>query len=152
MSIEGVQVNSVAELQEQVSRHRPGEVLKVVARRKSEDKTFSVTLKGKNGKTTLGANDLKNEKSSLKGSEFSGLSREEKLALKITQGVKINKVGGALKNAGVPQGFVITSIDKKPVYTPKDVKDALENKKDVVLISGIGPDGKKGHYAVNLEE
>lgn len=152
LAINNVQVNSVAELQEQVSRHRPGESLQVKVNRGGSEKLFTVILKGKNGKTTLGSTEAKPEKSSLSGSEFSGLTRDEKLSLKIQQGVKVSKSGGALKNAGVPVGFIITAIDKKPIYTPKDVKDALENKKDVVLISGIAPDGKKSHYAVNLEE
>ncbi|MSQ79848.1 MAG: Do family serine endopeptidase [Flavobacteriaceae bacterium] len=149
--VNGLTVNSVSELQEQVSRHRPGETLKISAMRGSTPKEFSVVLKGKNGKTTV-EETAKSDKSSLKGSEFVGMSREEKLKAKVQNGVKVSKAGGALAKAGITTGFIITQIDKKPVYTPQDVKKAMEDRKDVALVSGVMPDGTKKHYALSMEE
>jgi hypothetical protein len=57
-----------------------------------------------------------------------------------------------MKKAGVPDGFVVTQIDKKPVSTINDVKSSLENKKGGVLLEGINPDGSKGFYGFGLEK
>ncbi|MBI3232983.1 MAG: Do family serine endopeptidase [Bacteroidetes bacterium] len=151
LKIENVDVNTTPELQEQVTRHRPGQTLKVEAKRGSESKLFSVILKGKDGKTSTENKLVTPEKASLKGTEFSGLTREEKMKAKVTQGIKVSKVGDTFKKINVPQGFIITHIDKKPVYTVQDVKKSLEEKKEVALISGINPDGSKGYYAIPLD-
>jgi S1-C subfamily serine protease len=56
-----------------------------------------------------------------------------------------------LKNAGVPAGFIITSIDKRPVATPSEVKTALDHAGEGVLLGGINPDGSKGFYGIGLK-
>jgi hypothetical protein len=122
----------------------------VEALRDKEVKTFKIVLKGKDGKTTTDNKLLHPEKTSLKGTEFTGLTREEKLKAKISNGIKVSKVGDAFRKVNVPVGFIITQIDKKPVYTLADVKNALENNKEVALLSGINPDGSKGYYAIPL--
>lgn len=148
--INNIDVNSTPELQEQITRHRPGENIVVEALRGKEIKSFKVILKGKDGKTTTENKLVNPEKSSLKGTEFSGLTREEKMKAKIANGIKVSKVGDAFRKVNVPSGFIITHIDKKPVYTVGDVKKALEENKEVALLSGINPDGTKGYYAVPL--
>ncbi len=149
--INEVVVNSVAELQEQVSRHRPGEKLNVTALRKGSEQVFNVTLKGKDGQISIPAARSKIEKANLKGSEFSALTREEKLQAKVANGVKVLKSGDALKKVNLPAGFIITHIDGKQMFTPADVKKSLSEKKEVAVIKGVNADGTKGYYAVPME-
>ncbi len=151
IKINEVVVNAVSELQEQVSRHRPGEKLNVTAIRKGKEQVFTVTLKGKNGQTSIPDATAKTEKASLKGSEFSALTREEKTQAKIANGVKVLKAGDALKKVNLPAGFIITHIDGKQMFTPADVKKSLIEKKEVAVIKGVNADGTKGYYAVPLE-
>lgn len=66
-------------------------------------------------------------------------------------GVKITSLeAGKLRSAGIKEGFIITSIDKKKVASLDDVKSVLENKEGGVLIEGIYSNGMKAYYAFGL--
>ena len=72
--------------------------------------------------------------------------------LKIKHGVKITRLGsGQMKSKGIPTGFVITHIDKTPMYTTQDVKNALKDKSGSILIDGVTADGEKEAYAIRLD-
>jgi S1-C subfamily serine protease len=64
--------------------------------------------------------------------------------------------GGKLKDAGVPQGFIIQKVNDQSVKAIDDlqkiVKDASKSKEPVLYIQGIYPTGKKGYFAVPLED
>jgi S1-C subfamily serine protease len=68
--------------------------------------------------------------------------------------MKVN--GGKLKDAGVPQGFIIQRVNEQSVKTIEDlqkiVKDASKSKEPVLYIQGIYPTGRKGYFAVPLED
>ncbi|MCU0441243.1 MAG: Do family serine endopeptidase [Bacteroidia bacterium] len=148
-----VSVNSSSELQEQVGKRNPGDVLKVTVLRDGKEKEFNVTLKNKEGKTGIVRSE-KIENDRVLNSEFETVSREERLQLKISNGVKLKKADekSILRKHGVPNGFIIVSIDKKPVYTPSDVKRALTDAKGGVLLEGINPDGSKGYYGFGIDK
>jgi Do/DeqQ family serine protease len=152
VKVDGVAVNSSSELQEQVGKRSPGDKVALVLMRNNKEVTLEAVLKNKEGKTGL----IKTEKvetNKALDAEFETVAREERLKLKITNGVRVKKVAdkSILKKAGVPQGFIITSIDKRPVATPSEVKQALENAGEGVLLGGINPDGSKGFYGIGLK-
>ncbi len=153
LSIEGQKVNSSSELQEQVGKRNPGDQLKVVVLRDGKEKEFMVTLKNRDGKTTIGRVE-KTETNKVLDSEFESISRDERLKLRISNGVRVKHVGekSEMKKAGVPNGFILISIDKVPVNTVSEVKAAFENKKGGVLLEGINPDGSKGYYGFGLNK
>ena len=82
-------------------------------------------------------------------------NREIEVTLRSKDGkteVEIKKLTkGPLQQKGIPEGFIITAIDKKPIYSVKDVKTILNNKKGATLIDGILPDGSKDAFAVRLD-
>ena len=152
VKVDGVAVNSSSELQEQVGKRSPGDKVALVLLRNNKEVMVDAVLKNKEGKTGL----IKTEKvetNKALDAEFETVAREERLKLKITNGVRVKKVAekSILKKAGVPQGFIITSIDKRPVATPSEVKQALENAGEGVLLGGINPDGSKGFYGIGLK-
>ena len=72
-------------------------------------------------------------------------------------GLQVTKIsGGKLKDAGVPQGFIIQRVNDESVKTIEDlqkiVKNASKSKEPVLYIQGIYPTGKKGYFAVPLED
>ncbi len=145
-----VEVNDVPALQEQVGRFRPGDKITVTLKRKSEEKTLALLLKNKNGNTKIVEKD-KSETLSALGASFEPLSKEDMKKLNIENGLRISKLdGGKLRSSGIKEGFIITSIDKKRISTPEDVKAALENKKGGVLIEGIYPNGMRAYYGFGL--
>ena len=63
---------------------------------------------------------------------------------------------GALKQAGIPRGYIIQNVNDNPVKTIDDlqaiVKKSSTSKDPVLYIQGIYPTGKKGYFAVPLSE
>ncbi len=152
VKIGDVAVNSSSELQEQVGKRNPGDKLLITVIRDNKEKQFEVTLKNKDGEIGI----IKSEKveaGKVLNSEFETVSRDERLNLKIPNGVRLKKADekSVFKKAGVPNGFIIITIDKKPVYTPTDVRNAFANKKGGVLLEGINPDGSKGYYGFGVD-
>jgi Do/DeqQ family serine protease len=147
-----VSVNSSSELQEQISRKNPGDKVSVLVKRDGKEKLFDVVLKNKEGKTAISV-ETKLDQASALGANFESISREERMKLKVINGVKVKSIGGrsALSKAGIPEGYVLTHIDKKPVYTVGDVKKMLEGKKGGVLLEGVNPDGSKGVYGISID-
>ncbi len=151
LKINDVIVNSSSDLQEQVSRYYPGQKVILLINRSNTNREIEVTLRSKDGKTEIEP-AVKSESKTILGATFENITREDKVKLKIQSGVRITKLSNSpLKEKGIPEGFIITAIDKKPVYTVKDLKSMLEGKKGSVLIDGIMPDGSKDAFAVRLE-
>ena len=151
-SINDIIIGSTSQLQEVVARYRPGDKLKVKYIRKGDVKETSVVLKNKLGDMAIVAKNDNSVKSKL-GADLQPVSGGEMSVLEISGGAKVAKIfSGRLKEAGVREGFIITSIDKKPVASPDDVVRILESiSNGGILIEGIYPNGKKEFYGVGWQ-
>ena len=149
-SINKIDVNSTSELLGQVSRYRPGEKVVVVVSRKGEDKTFNVTLRNRDGNTSL----VKSEGSDVMpmlGATMKVASGDVLRKLGIDHGFQITGLkDGLLKNAGIREGYVITEIDKKPVSTVEDVNKILSSKNGGVLLEGVYPNKVRAYYGFGI--
>lgn len=149
--IDGTTVNKASELQEQISKYHPGDKITVNIIRKGEAMEKSVTLLSREGKKEMSATDRRDEKSVL-GGTFENLTRDEKMDLKIRNGVRVKKLAkGPLKDKNIPEGFIITKVDKQPIGTTQDLIKILESKKGSVLLDGVLPNGKEESYAIRIE-
>ena len=151
VKIGDVEVNKVSELQEQISKYRPGDKISVGMRRNNEPLTVALTLKNSKGNTAV----VKQEKSAelnLLGANFEPISANDMKRLNVKFGVKITRLSnGKLRSAGIKEGFIITKIDKKEIHGNEDLQSALENKEGGVLIEGIyAQNGLKAYYGFGL--
>ncbi|MBL4658450.1 MAG: Do family serine endopeptidase [Flavobacteriales bacterium] len=147
--VESVEVKTVPELQEQVSRFRPGDNVVVTLVRGGELMAVRMTLKNRFGTTKLSVKDP--EELILLGATFEPISEELKSKLSTDHGVQITKLErGKFSNAGVKQGYIITRIDKKPIHSSEEVAKALESKRGGILIEGIYPNGREAHYGFGI--
>jgi Do/DeqQ family serine protease len=143
-------VNNVPELQEQISRYRPGDKVSVTLKRNNQLKVLSVILKNKNGNTSV-VERAKTEVVSALGATFEPVGEDDMRKLNITNGLKITKLGaGKLIGSGIKEGFIITSVDKKKIATVEDIRSTLENKKGGVLIEGVYPNGMRAYYGFGM--
>ncbi len=150
LKVGNVEVNDVPQLQEQIGKFRPGDKVNLTIRRDGEEKIITVKLRNREGKTNLVSKEELN-KFSILGADFKPLNNQELRALRIKNGVKIDKLqAGKLRSAGITEGFVITHLNKKPVYTPKEVVEFFKNKKGGVLVEGVYPNGMKGYVGFGL--
>ena len=144
-------VNTVPQLQEQVGRYRPGDKISVTAMRNGKPEVFTVVLRNKEGNTSISKATPAEASLNMLGASFTEVSRDEKSNLGISGGAKISKLNyGKLQNLGIKEGFIITSIDKKPIRSISDLENTLKDKQGGVLLEGVYPNGMKGYYGFGM--
>ena len=150
--IENNTVGSVSELQEQLSKYRPGDKINLIALRNNKALNLTVTLKSLENTTSLvKKSEIVKKSMSALGAVFEEISNDDLNKLKLNNGVKIKRLNpGKLAQIGIKEGFIITSIDKKKVNTINDISDLLENKTGNVLIEGFYPNGARAYYGFSL--
>ena len=151
--IDGQKVTQFGELQGILAQKRPGDQINITYLRKKAKKTATLTLKNEKGNTKV----VKDADLDVLGGQFRPITDSQKEQLNIGYGLQVLKVsGGKLKDAGVPQGFVIQRVNDQSVKTIEDlqkvVKEASKSKEPVLWIQGIYPTGKKGYFTVPLED
>jgi serine protease Do len=143
-----VETNTIPQLQEQVGRYRPGDKVNVSVVRDGKEKTVAVVLKNLEGNTSIRKTE---ETFNLLGGTFQPVSQDTKSKLGLNGGVQVSKLAtGKLRSSGIREGFIITSIDKKPIRNTGDLEDALKAKQGGVLIEGVYPNGMKAYYGFGI--
>jgi Do/DeqQ family serine protease len=148
ISVDDTRVNSSPELQEAISAFRPGEEVSVVVRRNGELKQFDVVLRNLQGNTEVVKRvDIMD----VLGASFEELSDREKQSMGISNGLRVKSVKeGKFKKVGIREGFILTSVNKKPVSDVNDIASILEKSEGGVIIEGLDKDGSKSYYAFGL--
>jgi S1-C subfamily serine protease len=86
------------------------------------------------------------------GAEFESVSDREKQKLEIDYGIKIKSLNkGKLKEAGLKEGFIITNVNKKPIYEVNDLKREIGNARGGILVEGIYPNGELAYYVFGVD-
>lgn len=144
--IDGIAVNDAATLRERIARHSPNDKVKISAKRGSNVKLFEVTLRNKAGKTELLTKEDIDVSETL-GGKFVDASEKLCRELDIRGGVQVTgiKADGLLARARVKEGFVITHINNRSVYSVSDLQK-LTGK--IRSIDGIYPNGRAASYMV----
>lgn len=152
LSVNEVEVNSPGELQEQVSRYRPNDKVKVILKRDGKTKQFDVTLRNLQGSTDI---ITASSFTTILGAKFEELSKSEKSKLGISYGIKVRELkAGKLRSEGVREGFIITQVNNQTVGTVEQLEKIIKNikKGGGVFIEGKYPeDGRVSYYAFGLE-
>jgi Do/DeqQ family serine protease len=149
LSVGGMKVNSMAELQEKIGQYRPGDNVVVVVKRDRKEKQFTVTLRNKHGDTKVVRGD---EKELVYGAEFENINNNDRQRLDIDYGIKVTDIGkGELKDAGIEKGFIITSVNKKPVNNVSDLKREISNSRRGILVEGIYPNGESAYFVFGVK-
>lgn len=146
ISVADIKVRNSAELQEKISQFHPGDDVKVIVLRSGEEKQFTLTLLNKYGDT-----QVVRDQAGYLGAEFETVSNNEKNRLNIENGIKITKLNaGKLKEAGIKESFIITNINKKPIFEVNDLRREVGNAKGGILVEGIYPNGETAYYIFGI--
>lgn len=146
VSVNGKEVNSSSELQEQVSRYRPGDRVRVKAYRGDSEKEFVVVLKQITRNSFLASDEAPRELN-YKGSVFRPLSEEEFRRLDIETGVMVNVAGDKMSKGGIQDGFVITEVDGKKIQDLDELEEALKASGEYITIKGLYSKGMIASYS-----
>lgn len=145
------EVNSVAELQEEIGKRRPGDKVALTIRNKdNEEEVKELVLRNKEGETKLVSKEEIAKNYAL-GATFMELSSKEKKELNISYGVKISSItSGKLKSIGLQQGMVITKVNNEPIETVEQLTTKLNGVNRGVLLEVLTESGKKDYYGFGL--
>jgi Do/DeqQ family serine protease len=147
ISINNVNVNTISELQEQISRYRPGDEVKIIAKRNNKEKLFTATLRNIKGDTEIVKSNLM-----LLGAELETISESLKEKLNIQNGLIVKKMeSGKLEDAGIREGYIITHVNKRKVNSIADIQEILNVSRGGILIEGKYQNGDDAYYVFSLD-
>ena len=155
-NVNGVNVQSASELQEQIGRYRPGDKITITVNRDNKEQKLEVELKNQQG--SFGVVSPQNSEEVL-GGTYMELSDKTKQQLGVDYGVVIKTLSkGKLADQGIKPGFIILKINNQPVSSASDVQQAYNaainngDQEKVLLIAGLYPNGKLTYFAINLAD
>ena len=158
-AINNVPVRNFAELQNQLSRYRPGDKVKVTVERNGSEKTFVVELINMQGSTEI---IKRPDALKMLGAEFKKIPDEQKRRLGIKSGVEVSNVtrDGLFYKEGIRKGFIIMRINNVAVDSEDDIADIVasvaargEDEDKVILIAGFyPPNGRTQYIAIDLSK
>lgn len=153
VGIDGKKVRTFADLQEALTKYRPGDKVNVKVVRDKKEKTFSMTLKNEQGTTKI----VKDAGMDLLGAAFKELPDELKKQLNLGYGLQVTGVnGGKMGEAGISKGFIILKANGQPLRTVSDLeavlKAATKSPEQVLFLAGMFPSGKRANFAVDLTQ
>ena len=146
VAVDGVEVNDSAIFLEQIGKRRPGDEITLKIGRNGEERTVRATLQNRSGETALLSREDVDIAAAL-GGRFATASAQLCRQLDIRGGVEVRSIkqGGLLERARVKQGFIITHINDKPIYSVEDM-ERMNDK--ISSIDGIYPNGRASSYLI----
>ncbi len=149
LSVDGIDVNSTSELQIEISKHKPGDVVNVLIKRDNNSKPYNVTLRNMQGNTNI----ITTSEDEFLGAKFDNVSENEKSQLRINHGIKIAELhNGKLKDAGIEEGFIIAYANKNAIDEVNDLRRIVNQAEGGILIEGYFPNGRSGYVVISSNE
>jgi serine protease Do len=147
LKINDTEVKNVAELQDMVARHRPGDKIRVTFSRDGSLKTVTAKLKTVDNEVRIVRKD---DSYKIEGASLRNALEEEIEAYGVSAGVVVENVtDGKWKDAGVKNGFLITSVNNRPIKNVEELRAVLRSSSgEGVLIKGSYSDGKEAYYGM----
>ena len=145
------EVNSPAQLQEEIGKRRPGDKVSLTVRDGNDIDIKEVVLKNNEGNTELKTKSEVERYSAL-GASFKELTKEERDELNIDHGVKIASISaGKLKALGLTKGMVVTKVNNEKVLSVEQLTSYLKNNDNRgVLLEIVTESGRKDYIGFGL--
>ena len=143
LAINGKKINSLAEMQEELSLYRPKDKVNILIKRDGKTKQILVTLRNlRNGTELLKSTNY------VYGARFEPLTPREQQHLKIDFGVRVVDIKpGKFMDIGIRKGYIILSVNGKKVRSPEEVSRVLGGGTERIrAIEGIQTDGTYFSY------
>lgn len=156
VGVNDVKIKSSNALQEQISKYRPGDKVKVKVNRKGTEKTFTVELRNAQGSTEVTKGG---DTAEVLGAAFKELSDAQKKQLNVSYGVEVSGVtNGKFRDAGIKKGFIIMIVNNQKVSSADDIDKIVDkilkgsSEEQGLFIKGFYPNGRTRYYAIDLTE
>lgn len=151
--LDGKKLHKFTDLQEALSKHRPGDKVQLTIVRDKKEKEVTITLKNAQGNTKV----VKNAGMEILGAAFKPVDADLRRQLNLGYGLEVTGVSdGKMADAGIRKGFIILKANGQPMKTVEDLenvlKTATQTPEQVLFITGMFPSGKRASYAVDLSQ
>jgi S1-C subfamily serine protease len=153
IGIDNIETTTASKLLEIIMQKRPGEKVKIsLIRNGKEKKELTAILKKL---TKITKTPIIETKELLKelGVELVEINKQDQQNYNIRYGLKVTKLSeGKLKrNTDIREGFVITSVNRKPVNTVKSFLEAIEAQQGGIMLEGkYAADPTTYYYAFGM--
>ena len=149
--LEGRDMNKMAELQEALAQHRPGDRVDVTYVRSKHSHSKQVTLRNAQGNTDV----MQEVDIDLLGAQLQPLSQERRQQLALSYGLEVTAIkNGKMKDAGVTKGIIILQVNDKPMRTVEEFEEAVraanQSNERTLWLRTVTPSGIKKGYAIDL--
>ena len=150
---DGKKITKMSELQELLSKKRPGEKVTLTYLHNKSKRSKTVTLMNAQGNTKV----IKTADLDVLGASFRPVTEQQKKEFDLSFGLEVTKVGkGAIKDGGIEQGFIMQYANDTPLKSISDlqelVKSASTSKDPVLIVKGVWPSGKRDYKVVKVSE
>ncbi|HIZ01122.1 MAG TPA: trypsin-like peptidase domain-containing protein, partial [Candidatus Bacteroides merdipullorum] len=147
IELDGKKIHKFTDLQEILSKHRPGDKVKATIIRDKKEKEVTITLKNSQGNTKV----VKDRGMEILGAAFKPISDDMKRQLNLGYGLEVTGVSaGKMKDAGIRKGFIILKANGESMKSVDDLeavlKIATQSPEQVLFITGMFPSGKRANY------
>jgi Do/DeqQ family serine protease len=150
LKINGKETNSPSVLQEMIGKMHPGDKVSITYRREGSVKSTEATLLNKEGNQKMEIADKTSSGFSAAGITFESVSPDVLKKLGLKYGAQISKVEGANKKM-LSEGFIVTHINKQPVYSASSASKMLKAAKGGVLLEGKNADGSDNVVGIKVK-
>ena len=143
--INSKRTDSMAELQEEIGKKRPGDKVSIVVLRNNKEQEYALELKNLEGNTNIvrvGENG-----GIIFGARLDPLTGDEKSHYQIEKGLKVTSLqDGRFKDLGIGRGWVITEVNGEEINSLNEIKDATGNGERLMSVKGIQSNGTYFSY------
>lgn len=147
--INGVEVKTTPEFQEQIVKYNPGNSIQLEVSRDGSTKVLDVVLQNSYGEIVLeGKEDF-----GILGAKVTPLTKEDRYRYHLNKGVKITELkNGKFKTAGLTEGYIIAKINNTDVYDSDDLERTLKSVgNEGVFVTAVSPKGRVEYFAFSLQ-
>lgn len=143
VKLDDTPIKTSTALIEFIGRKRPGDKVAVTVNRGGKERTFTATLKNREGSVAAVKPSDKDAMAAL-GIELEDADQKMLKQMDLEHGVRVKNVeatGKISRYTDIEKGFIITDIDNVQVKSAKQANDMLSKKKpgDRIIISGYYP-------------
>lgn len=140
VEFEGKHTDTAAELQEQVSKKRPGDKVTVEVVRNNKHRNYNMVLRNLAGGTDIVR--AGEDSGVIFGVRLEPLSLAEKGDYKINSGMRVTRVqDGRFEDLGIREGYVIFEVNGEEINSFEDIQDATDDGSELKSLKGLQSNG-----------
>ena len=146
LRINGYEVNTTPQLQEQLAKYAPGNSVQLAISRDGKEKIVEVVLQNTYGDISVST------ESGILGAKIVPLTKEDQYRYRLNKGVKIQELkNGKFKSAGLSEGYIIVKVNNQVISGIDDLERAIKAAgDDGVFITAVSPRGRVEYFAFSL--